>query len=490
MQISANKNIKIIAAIFLGIFCSCSCKKNIGNAGVKPTSPIPPVDNTKSTVEFWLTDGNKSNLFNRQSVTLNFDKQEDKNYPTITIDSSTTYQSIDGFGYSLTGGSAYLLNSLEENIKTETLKNLFSTADNAIGISYLRISIGSSDLNANVFTYDDVANGQTDINLSNFSINADKQDLIPILKKIIIINPQIKIMASPWSAPSWMKSNQSFKGGILKPEYYNVYAQYFVKYLNAMKEEGINIEAITPQNEPLNPDNNPSMVMTAVEQASFIKNSLGPAIQNANLNTKIIVYDHNADVPQYPLTILQDADAAKYVDGSAFHLYAGNISALAQVHNAYPNKNLYFTEQYTPISGSFNGDLSWHITNLIIGATRNWSKNVLEWNLASDPNLGPHTPGGCTTCLGALTVASPTDISKNVSYYIIAHASKFVRPGSVRIASTSTNNLPTVVFKNPNGKKVLIVTNNGPESQKFNVNYMGKTMQSALNAGSVATYVW
>lgn len=491
MKISANINIKMTAVLFLSILCSCSCKKSNVNAGLEINPPIiPPIENGKSTVDLWLTEGNKSNLFSRQSVKLNFDNQEDKNIPTITIDSATTYQTIDGFGYSLTGGSAFLLNNLEENIKAATLKNLFSTEDNSIGVSYLRISMGASDLNANVFTYDDLANGQTDVNLNQFNINPDKQDLIPILKKILAINPQIKIMATPWTAPSWMKSNQNSKGGSLKSEYYAVYAQYFVKYLNAMKAEGINIEALTPQNEPLNPDNNPSMVMTALEQANFIKNNLGPALQNANLNTKIIVYDHNADVPEYPLTVLRDAGAAKYVDGSAFHLYAGNINALSQVHNAFPNKNLYFTEQYTPISGSFNGDLSWHITNLIIGATRNWSKNVLEWNLASDPSLGPHTPGGCTTCLGALTVNSSTNITKNVSYYIIAHASKFVRAGSIRIASTSSNDLPTVAFKNPDGKKVLIVTNNGSQNQKFNVNYMGKSMQSSLNPEAVATYVW
>ncbi len=488
MTFLAYKNLRLITVFFLGMFCSCSCKKSHSPDPVTP--PQPPVTGTKSSIQLWLTDGDKSNLFTRQNVILNFDKQEDKSYPTITVDSSQTYQSIDGFGYSLTGGSAYLLNSLDEQTKNNTLRNLFLTDSNSIGVSYLRISIGASDLDAHVFTYDDLQNGQTDIDLANFSINPDQQHLIPILKKIIALHPQIKIMATPWTAPSWMKSNNSSKGGSLKPEYYAVYAKYFVKYINAMKAEGINVEAITPQNEPLNPDNNPSMVMTATEEADFIKNNLGPAFKTAGLSTKIIVYDHNADVPQYPLTILADADAAKFVDGSAFHLYAGNINALSQVHIAYPAKNLYFTEQYTPISGSFNGDLSWHTTNLIIGASRNWSKNVLEWNLASDPNLGPHTPGGCTTCLGALTVSSASTVSKNVSYYIIAHAAKFVRPGSVRISSTSSNDLPTVAFKNPDGKKILIITNNGTSNQQFNVAYRGKIMQSSLRMGSVATYVW
>lgn len=490
MRILVNPYLKLCTVLLFGVLCSCSCSKSSpSQPEVIPPVVTPPV-NTTSTVQMWLTDGDKGNLFNKQNIALNFNVAEDKTLPTITVDSTQIFQSIDGFGYSLTGGSAYLLNSLDAQTQDKTLKDLFSTENNSIGVSYLRISIGSSDLDANVFTYDDVANGQTDVNLNSFSIAADQQNLLPILKKILAINPTIEIMATPWSAPSWMKTNGSSKGGSLKQEYFAAYANYFVKYIAAMKAQGITIDAITPQNEPLNPDNNPSMVMTALDEASFIKNNLGPTFKSAGVTTKIIIYDHNADVPQYPLTILADAEANKYVDGSAFHLYAGNINALSQVHNAYPDKNLYFTEQYTPISGSFDGDLSWHTTNLIIGATRNWSRNVLEWNLASDPNLGPHTPGGCTTCLGALTVGSSSSVTKNVSYYIIAHASKFVRPGASRIASTSTGTLASVAFKNTDGKKVLIVNNTGTASQTFNILYGGKALQSNLKPGSVATYVW
>ncbi|MBD3749032.1 MAG: glucosylceramidase [Sphingobacteriales bacterium] len=487
MNAFSRKIFRIDLLLFIALICSCSCKKNVD--AVSASVP-PPIVDTKSTVQLWLTDADQANRFNRQNITLNFDKQENKDAPTITVDSTQSYQTIDGFGYSLTGGSAYLLNGLAEAVKTETLNNIFQTDSNSIGVSYLRISIGSSDLDANVFSYDDLPNGQTDVNLDKFSIDADKQNLIPILKQILSINPNLKIMASPWSAPSWMKSNNASKGGSLKPEYYSVYANYLAKYILAMKAQGIQIEAITPQNEPLNPHNNPSMTMTALEQANFIKNNLGPTFKNENINTKIMVYDHNADVPEYPTTILADADAAKYVDGSAFHLYAGSITALSQVHNAYPNKNLYFTEQYTPISGSFSGDLKWHITNLIIGATRNWSRNVLEWNLASDPNLGPHTNGGCTTCLGALTIGPQSTITRNVSYYIIAHASKFVRPGSIRIASTSSDTLPNVAFITPDGKKVLIVANDSSSDKDFNIAYKGNILNSYLKSGSVATFVW
>ncbi|HEY0271726.1 MAG TPA: glycoside hydrolase family 30 beta sandwich domain-containing protein, partial [Chitinophaga sp.] len=316
----------------------------------------------------------------------------------------------------------------------------------------------------------------------------EKTDLIPVLKKIVAIAPYIKILGSPWSAPVWMKTNGSFKGGSLKPAYYGVYAQYFVKYIQAMKAEGIYIDAITPQNEPLNPDNNPSMTMQPAEQADFIKNALGPAFRDAGITTKIILYDHNADRADYPTSILADAGARAFVDGSAFHLYAGDISALSTVHNAYPDKSVYFTEQWVGGPGNFAGDLQWHVTNLIIGATRNWSRNVLEWNLAADASYGPHTPGGCSTCLGALTISG--SVTRNVSYYIIGHAAKFIRPGSVRIGSDNNATLNNVAFKRPDGRHVLLVINTGMSQQSFNIKYNGKIVTPSLLPGAVGTYTW
>ncbi|MBA2250384.1 MAG: glucosylceramidase, partial [Chitinophagaceae bacterium] len=291
------------------------------------------------------------------------------------------------------------------------------------------------------------------------------------------------------TAPTWMKTNKSGYGGKLDPIYYSVYADYLVKYVKAMKTEGITIDAITPQNEPLNAFNNPSMEMTATEQTEFIKKYLGPKFMAASLTTKIIIYDHNADHPEYPITVLNDAAARQYVDGSAFHLYAGPISALSSVHAAYPDKNIYFTEQFTSSTGSFSGDLAWHFRNLIIGAPRNWSRNVLEWNLASDPNYNPHLTGGCSDCKGALTL-NGDNITRNVSYYIIGHASKFVPPGSVRVESNVPGNLQNVAYVTPSGKKVLIVLNDSNTSQAFNIMFKGKLVTTTLDAGAVGTYTW
>jgi O-Glycosyl hydrolase len=426
-------------------------------------------------------------LLKKQNIGILFNTTTNQ-YPTIEVDTALSYQTMDGFGFAMTGGSAWLINKLPTASRDAIIKELFSADSACIGLSYLRISIGSSDLNASVFSYDDMASGQTDNDLAHFSLDMDRTDLIPVLKQALLQNPDIKILGSPWSAPTWMKTNKSSIGGRLLPEYYDAYSHYLVKYIQGMQAEGIRIDAITIQNEPLYGGNNPSMEMSSMEQANFIKNNLGPAFRTANLTTKIILYDHNCDHPEYPINILNDADARQYIDGSAFHLYGGDISALSQVHFAYPNKNLYFTEQWVGGPSNFGPDLRWNVKNLIIGATRNWSKNVLEWNLASDPSYNPHTDGGCNTCEGAVTISSY--VTRNVAYYITAHASKFVPSGSVRISSTITSNLQNVAFKTPEGRKVLIVLNDGDIDQSFNIKFKGKTVTTTLSSGSVATYIW
>jgi glucosylceramidase len=452
---------------------------------------VPSVIQQKQVneVDFWLTNGAKKTLLQKQTGVLTFGITTNF-YPVISVDDTQTFQTIDGFGYTLTGGSVQSINKLNFQKRKELLQELFGKNDNSISISYLRISIGASDLNSIPFTYDDLPLGQTDVTLSQFGLYPDAKDVVPMLKEIVAINPHIKIIATPWSPPTWMKDNNSFIGGSLKAEYYGVYAKYFVKYIQQMKEEGIGITAITPQNEPLHPGNNPSMYMTALQQANFIKNYLGPAFANANLTTKIIIYDHNCNKPEYPLAILNDVGANAYVDGSAFHLYEGDISAMSTVHNAYPNKNLYFTEQYTGTSGTFDGDLKWHIKNVIIGSMRNWSRVALEWNLANDADFGPHTPGGCTTCKGAISINNSESFDRNVGYYIIAHVSKFVPPGSVRIASTQTGNLNSVAFKTPNGKKVLILENDGNSNENCTIVFNNKSFSALIEAGAVATFLW
>ena len=473
---------KYLTTLFLSILISsCSTNTTIDNAN----------QNTKeenisySNVDLYLTNADKSELFQ-------FHENSIPNYvsninSSIKVDPDVTYQEIDGFGFSLTGGSALHLNNMSSTERSKLLKDIFSLG--GIGVSYLRISIGASDLDAEVFSYNDLQPGQTDINLTQFSINKDKENLIPVLKEILAINPDIKIMGSPWSAPIWMKDNNNSIGGSLKPEYYETYANYFVKYIKAYQLEGISIDAITIQNEPLHDGNNPSMYMEAKDQAEFTKKHLGPNFEANGIKTKIIVWDHNADRPSYPISIFNDAEANKYIDGSAFHLYNGDINNLSSVHNTFPDKNLYFTEQWVGANSNFKDNLIWHTRELIVGATRNWCKTVLEWNLASNSKLEPHTPGGCTECLGALTI-NGNEVIKNDAYYIIAHASKLVRPGSVRIKSNYINDLPNVAFKTPNNEIVVIVANNTSVDKSFNIKTLDQPITTSLKAGAVGTYVW
>jgi glucosylceramidase len=438
-------------------------------------------------VKYWITTGNRAELLKEQRKPLKF--TESKGIAdVIRVDASRKFQTIDGFGFALTGGSAQHIIRMDAQARKKLLQEIFGKKSSDISVSYLRISIGASDLNERVFTYDDMPEGQSDPELKHFDLQDDKKDVIPVLKEILTINPSIKILGSPWSAPAWMKTNGQMKGGSLGKKYYGIYAEYFVKYIQAMQREGIRIDAITVQNEPLNEGNTPSMKMLATEQLQFIKEDLGPLFRKAGIKTKIILYDHNCDEPGYPLTILKDPEAAVYVDGSGFHLYGGKIEALSQVHNAHPDKNLYFTEQMVVDSRGFR--VAPQVDRLIIGATRNWSRNVLLWNLAADKNNKPHTDnGGCSMCQGALTIEGDT-VSRNLAYYVIAHASKFVPPGSVRIGSTPAGQITDVAFRTPQGKTALIVANNSETDHSFSVEIHGRSFSTTLNAGSVGTYVW
>jgi glucosylceramidase len=393
-----------------------------------------------------------------------------KELPLLQLKAEQQFQQMDGFGYTLTGGSAMHLMGLTAENRNALLQELFGAQ--GLAVSYLRISIGASDLDPEPFSYNDLAEGQQDPELKQFSIKPDEKYLIPVLKQILAINPKIKLLGSPWSPPAWMKSNNSTIGGELLEQHFGSYALYFVKYIQAMQQQGIHLDAVTVQNEPLHPGNNPSLLMHAWDQANFIKNHLGPAFKKAGLDTKIIIYDHNTDHIEYPIAVLNDKEAKAYIDGSAFHLYNGSIEELDKLKQAHPDKNIYFTEQWVGANSDFNDSLMWHIEHLIIGAPRHWARNVLQWNLSSDAKLQPHTKGGCSLCLGALTIEGQ-QVKRNVAYYIIAHATKVVPQGSVRIDSVSTQDIRHVAYLRPDGRYALIVQNITQESKGFNLQLKG-----------------
>lgn len=465
--------LKINKHLFLGavtalILAGCGSAKTGGNG------------------EMWLTMPDKSALFQKQEKLVT---DKSGNEAVITVDTQTTFQTMDGFGYTLTGGSAMHIMGMGEDARKALWQELFGTGSSDIGVSYIRVSIGASDLDEKVFSYNDLPAGETDMFMEKFDLGYDKLYLIKALQEILTINPDIKILGSPWSPPVWMKDNGDTRGGSLKAEYYPAYARYFVQYVKDMKENGIIIDAITVQNEPLHPGNNPSLLMPAEEQKVFVRDHLGPMFRSNNIKTKIIVYDHNADRPDYPISILDDPEAAMYIDGSAFHLYGGTIDALSRVHEAHPDKNLYFTEQWVGAPGNFSKELTFHIENLIIGAPRNWCKTVLEWNLAADENQDPHTDrGGCDRCLGAITIKGD-EVTREPAYYIIAHASKFVRPGSVRVGSDMPEGVPNVFYTTPDGKVVGIIQNTSSQNKVITVNAGGKSVAISLKAGGVVTVV-
>jgi glucosylceramidase len=467
-------------------------------------------------IESWVTNPDRSALFQKQSDTIVFSKNYRLGDSPIIIDEGQQYQEIDGFGFALTGGSAEHIMKMSASARASLLQELFGVNDNNIGISYIRLSIGASDLNSFVFSYSDLKNNETDFDLKKFSLSQDLNDVIPVMKEILAINPKIKILGSPWSAPVWMKTNNNIRGGSLKKECYSVYAQYFVKYIQSMKNEGIAIDAITIQNEPLNSKNTPSMQWYYTEQADFIKNHLGPAFQKAGITTKIILFDHNCDRVDYPLALLNDPDVAKYADGTGFHHYGGDMGAMSVHHLARPDKNLYFTEQMTTEDpGDKHINISASVNRTIINVVRNWSKNSILWNLAANSKNDPHTDnGGCSGCQGAVAIDGE-NIIRNIAYYTVAHASKFVRPGSVRIASTypgdktvsltedeerpgikratvieNSQVMPNVAFKTPDGKIVLIVANDTWSTNSCKIQYHGMYASIRIRPGAVGTYIW
>lgn len=468
----------------LYIVISFGCNSNNGENTNEPNQP----NLVKNEVDMWLTTGDQKSLLTKQNAIIAF-TDKTNHYPAINIDTSTVYQEIDGFGYTLTGGSALLMHQMSSYAREQLLQDIFGCVGDQTCVSYLRISMGASDLDEKVFSYNDLPKDSTDFKLRQFSLSYDTLHLVPILKSILKISPKIKIMATPWSPPIWMKTNQNSVGGNLKHDCYAVYAEYFVKYLQAMSHHGINIDAITVQNEPQHGGNNPSLVMSATEQANFVKDHLGPKFELAGLKTKIVIWDHNCDQPAFPISILNVPSAKQYIDGTAFHLYNGDISAMNQVHALHPDRNLYFTEQWTGANGNFGEDLIWHTKNVIVGSMSNWSKVALEWNLANDPAFKPHTPGGCSLCKGAITIDKNIAV-KNVSYYIISHASRFVYPGSKRVESTQIGTLHHVVFLRPDGRKVMIVVNESDKNEIFNIEINGKRAIVSMPTKSVATLVW
>lgn len=443
------------------------------------------------TAQIWVTSGDQKKLLTREAdSTFNSDEVRPI---TINVNSNVRYQEMVGFGAAITDASAWLIQTKMNQLqRANLLQDLFGRSP-GIGFSFTRLTIGASDFSRTHYSLDDVPAGLTDPDLNHFSITPNRLDVLPVVKSAIAINPNLLVMATPWSAPAWMKSGDSLIQGSLKPESYAYFAQYLQHYIEAYRAEGVPIFAITLQNEPhFEPTDYPGMRFNPTDRATFIAKYLGPLFHENNINTRILDWDHNWDEPISPLTVLTDPHAAKYINGVAWHCYAGNVNAQLIVRDAHPDKDTYFTEcsggEWAPV---WSDNLQYFTRTLIIGSTRAWAKGVLMWNLALDENHGPHL-GGCGNCRGIVTIDSKTgEVTRNVEYYALAHASRFVHQGAQRIESNSEEGLENVAFhNNDDDSLVLIVANSTEETKKFSIRERGLQFQTTLGPKSVATYVW
>ena len=468
------------------------------------------------TVSVVQTNGDQSALLTPQP-SLNFSSGT-SNQMAITVDDTVRYQTLEGVGASFTDSSAYLVwNKLSVAQRAQLMQDLFST--DGIHLSFLRQPMGATDLALTNYTYDDVAPGATDPDMKQFSIAHDEAYIIPTIKQALSVNPQIKVFALPWSPPAWMKSGQSTNGGTLNPANFSALAKYFVKFVQAYEKDGIPINYIAVQNEPMYETGGyPSMFMTQHDEAEFIEDHLGPALHAGrdgqgfdhhdrddrddhhdadNVTPGILGYEHNWDNPLYAELLLRNQEVRPYLAGVSFHCYGGNsIAAQNAVHNLQPGTPIFFTEctggSYAP---NFAANLSYGVENFIVNVTRNWGKSVVLWNMALDQNAGPTVQHGCNNCRGVVTVdtsTTPATVQKNVEYYILGHLSKYVQTGAYRIDSNTfgSGSVEDVAFKNPDGSIAVIVLNAASTANTFSLNWQGQSVTYTLPAGSAATFSW
>jgi glucosylceramidase len=436
---------------------------------------------------------------------------------TITVDEKSRFQVMDGFGASITDGSAWLLQDrLTPSARRQVMTRLFDPA-HGIGLSFLRQPIASTDLSRDHYSFDDMPDGEQDPQLKHFSAKHDDSYVFPILREALRLNPAITVMATPWSPPAWMKSEPTDKpkseptnkpksepinrpkskptmnGGALREDAMPAYAAYLVRSVQAFKAAGIPVKFLSVQNEPLNETRDyPGTLMQASQQKRLIGDYLGPDLKRAGLSTQILAYDHNWDHPEYPLEVLDYPAANPFVAGSALHCYGGNVAAQTAIHNRHPEKGVWMTEcsggtwqKESPLLGT---------AHLLIESTRNWAKAVVLWGVALDTEHNPHA-GGCGTCRGLVTIdlkQTPATVTYTGDFYGLGHASQFVRPGATRIDSSDLGraSLETVAFQNVDGSIALLVLNNKAETASFDISFHGSTLHASLLPGSLATYSW
>jgi glucosylceramidase len=443
-----------------------------------------------SAPEMWLTTADESQKLAPQPLQPSAGRASGDE--AITIDTRRHFQKMHGFGAAITDASAEVLSALPDEKRKAIMTELFSRANGGLGLSFTRLTVGASDFSISHYSYDDTPGNAPDPELRHFSIEPAKKYVLPLTREALAINPDLLVMISPWSAPAWMKTRKSLIKGQLAPQYYQPFANYLARTVEAFGQEGVPVSMITIQNEPdFEPDDYPGMRVNSPDRAIIIGRFVGPTFRNHGLKTQILDYDHNWDDPQMPLTVLANPAARQYVSGVAWHCYEGDVPAQTPVHDAHPDKDAWVTEcsggEWSP---KYAEVLGWMTDKLIIGASNNWSRGTLLWNLALDPAHGPHT-GGCTDCRGVVTVDPKTGaITRNVEYYVLGHASRYVLPGAYRVATSNRGNqVEAAAFLNPDGSRVAIIyrkAGDGPVTIALD----GERYAATLPKGSVATLRW
>lgn len=451
---------------------------------------VRKMDTKHSTIQVYETT-NENNMFVRMKDIAWSKIENHHNSSTIKINEEKTYQSIDGFGASFTDAAAYLVGQVLEETQTKEVMNKLFSNEQGIGLSVVRQPMGASDFACSIYSYQETPNNEDDFELKHFSIDHDKKYILPLLKEMMKINPKVKLMATPWSAPAWMKTTNNMIGGTLREDCYEAFSEYFIRFIKAYEQEGLSMYAITPQNEPMYvPNHYPGMKFEPIQEARFIRNHLGPRFKEENINTKILCYDHNWDMPEYPLEVLREA--GEYVDGVAWHVYAADPSTQSVVFDQFPDKEVHYTEAsggewIAPFDNAFTSMMR---TN--IGTLRNHSKTVILWNIALDENNGPTVPEfGTSTCRGLLKINQQTkEVTYNLDYYALAHFSQFVKTGAKRIETNELEGIMNVAFKNLDGSKVLVMSNDLKEEKIVHIEYNNQSIAYTLKAKSAISLTW
>lgn len=474
----------LAAALGACLIAACGSAGSSGGPQPSPTPSLTPVSMWSSSIDQSRKLAQQASLALAPAGAAQPDE--------VVVDPGQPQQEITGFGAAMTDSSAQLFQQVLTRAERDQLfADLFSAQ--GLGLSFVRVPIGASDFSTEHYSFDDMPAGQTDPTLANFSMAKAEAAQLPALQAARTQNPDLTLMASPWSAPGWMKTSDSLIGGSLRSEHFGAFAAYFVRYLDAMETAGLPVRYVSMQNEPgFSPADYPGMLVSAAERARFFAQNLGPALAARANQVAILEWDHNWDKPQEPLAVLADPAAAAYVTGVAWHCYAGDPKVMAEVHDAYPTKDVFFSEcsggDWAP---DWGGSLEWMTDNLIIAPTRAGSKGSILWNLALDENRGPHL-GGCGNCRPVVTINRATHaVTRNVEYYVLGHASRFVRPGARAIASGGgPAALRFAAFLNADGTVVLLAHNTARSALTFSVRHAGSRFNLTLPGGEVTTLVW